>query len=36
MTMPLVCPACRYTWTPRVKQPKHCPRCTAWLPPWKR
>ena len=25
------CPACRYTWLPRVLKPKRCPRCMRRL-----
>ena len=27
------CVKCGYCWEPRIKQPKRCPRCTAWLIP---
>ena len=30
------CPHCGYEWTPRVENPKKCPMCQKWLPPWKR
>ena len=29
------CPRCGYEWMPRVENPKKCPRCQKWLPPWK-
>ena len=25
---------CGYSWQARVKNPKRCPRCGAWLPWW--
>jgi ssDNA-binding Zn-finger/Zn-ribbon topoisomerase 1 len=26
------CATCQYTWFPRAKDPKRCPRCQRWLP----
>lgn len=30
---PITCPNpdCKYTFTPRVPQPKKCPRCQHWI-----
>jgi len=25
------CPRCGYTWTPRVPNPKECPRCKRYI-----
>jgi len=29
------CPYCGYEWVARVENPKKCPKCQRWLPPWK-
>ena len=28
----MFCSQCSYEWTPRVENPKKCPRCQRWLP----
>ena len=28
----MFCPHCTYEWTPRVENPKKCPKCQKWLP----
>ena len=33
-SFPHTCPYCEYDWSARKENPKRCPLCVRWLPPW--